>query len=167
MVGTSIWLMNALSCQKSMAIQAVGANTATMKKRLEGMWVNTMVLRSPILLASLAATHMEMAVRIWDRKNTWPSCQGSRPNLVLNQAAIRLWWTIDVVKVSTLNNPVRVKMIRRDGSLRGLVHCRWVGAPSTAGERRLYNRAPTSWNAAKARNITLYEEMALSPKLSW
>ena len=122
-VATSIWLKKALTCQNSIASQAVGENTAKMKNMLDGICVKTMVFNNPILLANLAATPMEMAVRTWDKKNTGPSSHGFRSNLAMNQAAIKLWCTIDVLKVSTVNSPVRVNIRRREGSFRGLIHC--------------------------------------------
>ncbi len=55
-MGLSICARKALSCQNSTASQAAGAKAAARRKKLEGMWVKTIVLSRPILLAILAAS---------------------------------------------------------------------------------------------------------------
>ena len=84
-VGTSIWPRKERSCQNSTARVAVGAKAAAIRNRLAGMWVNTIVLISPILAATLAASHRETAESIWEKKKTRARAPSSRPNLVLNQ----------------------------------------------------------------------------------
>ncbi len=51
--------------QNKMAAQAVGAKAAAIRKKLEGMWVKTMVLRSPKRLEILAASQRDTAVSTW------------------------------------------------------------------------------------------------------
>ena len=43
--------------------------------------------------------------------------------------------------MSTLNNPVRVKILRRDGSFKGFCHCCRVVAASTPCEMEAYSAA--------------------------
>src|SRR5919108_5302686 len=79
LVGASIWTKKARTSQKSTASQASGRKGMAIKRRLEGMCVNTIVFTRPIRLASLAATHRETAVSTLDPKNIRPSSCGGMP----------------------------------------------------------------------------------------
>ena len=81
-VGTSIWLRKARHCQNTIASVAVGAKAAASRKKLDGIWVNTIVFSSPILFAILADSHSEDAVSRWDSENTRASDSTVNPNFV-------------------------------------------------------------------------------------
>ena len=81
----SICARKARHCQNSTASQAVGAKAAATRKKLEGMWVKTIVLSRPILLAILAASQRDVAVSAWETKKTKAKDPSCIPNLVENQ----------------------------------------------------------------------------------
>jgi hypothetical protein len=150
-----------------MATHAVGAKAAAMRKKLEGIWVKTMVLRSPNRLDILAASQRDTAVSTWEKKKTKASELTSSPNFVENQKATRLCITIDVVNVSTLNKAVRVKISRRDGSFIGLVQPPRSPGFSTFEDKNPYKIAPAICRTANPININLNDERVLKPKNSW
>ena len=51
------------------------------------------------------------------------------PNFVWNQYATRLWINMEVVKVSKLYNAVSVNILRRDGSIEGVLPLLLGGSP--------------------------------------
>src|SRR6266542_1057788 len=55
-VGTSIWASAARTSSRPSTIGRLGENAASTRQRLDGMWVNTMVLTSPKRRASRTAT---------------------------------------------------------------------------------------------------------------
>ena len=81
----SICARKARNCQNSTASLADGAKAAARREKLDGMWVKTIVLSRPILLAILAASQRDVAVSTWETKKTKAKDPSCNPNLVENQ----------------------------------------------------------------------------------
>src|SRR6187431_1396741 len=72
-VGTSIWLRLKRTSRTATASGSVGMNGTRMSRRLDGMWVNTIVLMSPNRAAMRAAESDETAARRFAAKKIAPS----------------------------------------------------------------------------------------------
>lgn len=71
--GTSICESNERTISKASTTWRFGTKATTIKRTLAGMCVNTMVLSSPMRLASRGAASCDMAEHSPDQKKNWPA----------------------------------------------------------------------------------------------
>src|ERR1044071_569959 len=84
-VGTSISTSDSRSRNNTIAHRGEGMNAAAIRNMLEGRWVKTMVLISPIRRASHAAPRCESAFNTWTVKNNRASWLSAMPKRRKNQ----------------------------------------------------------------------------------
>src|SRR3990172_7174780 len=82
-VGTSICEIEKRRSNKAIARPRLGMNGTRISRTLDGRWVNTMVLTSPIFPATQAALRAEMPARMLAPKKIAPSTAGCTPKFQL------------------------------------------------------------------------------------
>src|SRR4051812_49060006 len=98
-----------------MAMVRFEVKATAIRQMLDGMWVNTMVLTSPMRPASQAATGNDTALSRLEQKKKALAEASDRSNCWKSHSASRDWTTKPPANASRLNSAASLVTIRRDG----------------------------------------------------